>query len=289
MIMTRHYYTLFNLAALSLIIFFGTNTFYDMVRSRLTQVQTDSVLVRHPQSAEPYQKKPLSAFRIITDRNLFGSSEKPTETVKEEDLEDLEPTSLNLTLLGTASGDDQSACAVIEEAGTRKQGLYKVGDGIQDAVVKKILRERVVLRVGEKDEILTMEEPTSDADEKTRPPVHITRQSSRQPARATTITVRRSDIEEALEDINQVLTQARIQPHFRDGRADGLSISRIRRGSIFSRMGLRNGDIIQAVNGNALNSPEDVFALYETLKSGTRASVQITRRGRQRSLIYQFK
>lgn len=288
--MTQRYYTLFNLAALSLIIFFGIDIFYSVARSRLNQVQTNSALVSPLADLEPYQKKPLNDFRIITDRNLFGSSEKASETVKEEDFEDLEPTSLKLNLLGTVSGDDRNTRAVIEETANRKQGLYKVGDGIQDAVVKKILRGKVILRVGGKDEMLTMKEPSSDKEPIARTPFDISRREPRRTSPSgSTITIKRTDIQEALEDINQLLTQARIQPHFKDGTADGLSISRIQRGSIFSKLGLRNGDTIQEVNGNALRSPEDVFSLYEKLKSGAGASVKITRRGRQRNLNYKFK
>jgi len=146
----------------------------------------------------------------------------------------------------------------------------------------------VVLRVGDKDEILTMKEPSSPQKSPYARRAPMT--AGRLPARrASTITVRRSDIQKSIEDINQLLSEARIQPHFRDGNADGLAISRIRRGSIFSKLGLRNGDVVQEVNGNPLNSPEDILSLYEKLKSGDEASLQVTRRGRPRTLNYRFR
>lgn len=37
--------------------------------------------------------------------------------------------------------------AVIEEAKTRKQNLYRVGDTVENATVKMVLREKVVLNV----------------------------------------------------------------------------------------------------------------------------------------------
>jgi general secretion pathway protein C len=190
------------------------------------------------------------------------------------------------------SGDQENARAVIEETDKKKQGLYKVGDSIQDAVVKRILREKVILRVGDKDEILTMKEPSSPKESpfSSRAGMDAGRRlSGRASQRRSTITVRRSDIQESLKDINQLLSQARIQPHYKDGSADGLAISRIKRGSLFSKLGLRNGDVVNEVNGNSLSSPEDVLSLYEKLKSGDAASVQITRRGRQQILNYRFR
>ena len=59
---------------------------------------------------------------------------------------------------GTVTRLDGKAYAVIEDTKTREQNLYRTGDAIQNATVKMILREKVVLTVGEGDEILTMED-----------------------------------------------------------------------------------------------------------------------------------
>jgi general secretion pathway protein C len=49
--------------------------------------------------------------------------------------------------------------AVIEDKKATGQNLYRVGDRVQDALIKMILREGVVLDVGGgKDEILQIEE-----------------------------------------------------------------------------------------------------------------------------------
>ncbi len=290
--MTKLYYTIFNLVSLSLIIYIGVDIFYRTARSRVTDVNISGVATQQAPDIEKHKKIPFSDFLIVTDRNLFGSLEKASEEKEAEEIEGLEPTTLNVALLGTVSGDQQNARAVIEETDKRKQGLYKVGDSIQDAIVKRILREKVILKVGDKDEILTMKEPSSS-----KKPAHAKRAgrgagrrfSRDTRTRGSTITVKRSDIQESIKDINQLLSQARIQPHYKDGAADGLSVSRIKRGSIFSKLGLRNGDIVQDINGNPLSSPEDVLSLYEKLKSGDQASLQITRRGRQRTLNYKFK
>jgi len=290
--MTKLYYTVFNLVALSLIIYVGVDIFYRTARSRVIDVKTSDAAMQQVPDIEQHKKTPFSDYRIITDRNLFGSQEKASEDIKEEELEGLEPTSLKVALLGTVSGDKKNARAVIEETNKRKQGLYKEGDSVQDAVVKRILREKVILRVGDKDEILTMKEPSSPQ----APPVSKRagrdarrRLSQRTSTRGSTITVRRSDIQESIGDINQLLSQARIQPHYKDGNSDGLAISRIKRGSIFSKLGLRNGDVVQEINGSSLTSPEDILSMYEKLKSGDQTSLQITRRGRQKTLNYKFK
>ncbi|TET92048.1 MAG: PDZ domain-containing protein [Desulfobacteraceae bacterium] len=280
--MTKLFYTILNIVAVSLVVYIGVDTFYRVVSSELKGVNTKEIVMEQLPNAEESKRSPLSSFQVITERNLFGSLDKASEDVNKEEIEDLELTSLKIALLGTVTGSEQNAFAVIEETDKRKQGLYKIGDSVQNATVKKILREKVVLRVGTKDEILTMEESAASRRDKGRRP-------SKSTERGTTITVSRKDIQSSLKDINKLMSQVRIRPHFKDGKSDGLSISRIKGGSIFSKLGLRNGDIVQKINGEPINSPDEVLVLYEKLKSGSRVSLEVTRKGEPKTMNYRFR
>jgi len=280
--MTKLFYTILNIVAVSLVVYIGVDTFYRVVSSELKEVNTKEIVMEQLPNAEESKRSPLSSFQVITGRNLFGSLDKASEDVNEEEIEELELTSLKIALLGTVTGSEQNAFAVIEETDKRKQGLYKIGDSVQNATVKKILREKVVLRVGTKDEILTMEESAASRRDKRRRP-------SKSNERGTTITVSRKDIQNSLKDINNLMSQVRIRPHFKDGKSDGLSVSRIKGGSIFSKLGLRNGDIVQKINGEPINSPDEVLMLYEKLKSGSRVSLEVTRRGKPKTMNYRFR
>ena len=283
--MARRYYVIFNLLALSVVIYIGVDLFYKVIRAKLRQFDTATSVAEPAPDDNEQQKAPFDDYRLIIDRNIFGSLDRAAEEVKAEEIEALEPTSLKIALLGTVAGSPRNAVAVIEETTKRKQGLYKVGDSIQDAIIKMILRGKVVLKVEDKDEILTMEEENVRSPEKDRAASRPldTRE------RGTTITVRRSDVQESLNDINKLMSEVRVRPHFRDGKPDGLSISRIKPGSIFSKLGLRNGDIVQGMNDNTIKSPDDILALYEKLKSGSEIQLEIDRRGERKTLDYRFR
>jgi general secretion pathway protein C len=280
--MTKLFYTILNIVALSLVVYIGVDTFYRIVSSELKGVHTKEIVMEPLPNAEERKRSPLSSFQVITERNLFGSLEKASEGVNEEEIEALEPTSLKIALLGTVTGNEQNAFAVIEETDKRRQGLYKIGDSVQNATVKTILREKVVLRVGTKDEILTMEQSAASRRDKGQGPSKSTEPGS-------TITVSRKDIQGSLKDINKLMSQVRIRPHFKDGKSDGLSVSRIQGDSVFSKLGLRNGDIVQKINGEPINSPDEVLALYEKLKSGSRVSLEVTRKGEPKTMDYRFR
>jgi general secretion pathway protein C len=164
-----------------------------------------------------------------------------------------------------------------------------VGDSIQDAVIKSIQRGVVVLKVGDKVEKLTMDEAAARSTGPKKGRVSSRPRSPREEGPGRTITVSRSDIEASLKDINQLLTQARVRPHFKDGKPDGLAINRIKKGSFFSKLGLRDGDIVQAIDNTSIRSPDDILALYKKLKSGSRVGIQINRKGQQQTINYRFR
>jgi len=280
--MTKLYHTIFNLVALSVIVFTGVDIFYRIVRSDLRQVDTKEIAMRQIQDVESHKISSWSDYRVITDRNLFGSLVRSSGHVKLKDIGSLEPTSLKIALLGTTTGNHKNAFAVIEEIDKKKQDLYKAGDSVQGAVLKKVLRGKVILRVNNKDEILIMKKPHSSQTENGK-------RSSKPKPTGTTITVNPSDLQSSLKDLNKLLSQARIRPLFKDGQADGLIITGIKPNSFFSKLGLRNGDNVQGVDGESINSPDDIMGLYGKLKSGSQVSLQITRKGTAKTINYKFK
>jgi len=280
--MSKRYQIIFNLFALAVIIFIGVDLFYMIFRAQLREVDTQKIIIHHLPDIEGHGKEPLDYYRAIVKRNIFGSEEGGSKEIRTEEIEDLQPTALKLSLLGTVTGSQQNAFAVIEEINTKKQGLYRVGDSVQSATVKNILRGKVILRVKDRDEILTMEEATSSGTEKEY-------LRSKPIEKRGTVMVSSSELQESIENVHQLLSQARIRPHFKDGRSDGLAITNIKAGSIFSKLGLKNGDIIRGINGRDIKSPDDVLEMYRKLKSSSQIALEIVRGGEKEIIKYEFR
>jgi general secretion pathway protein C len=96
-------------------------------------------------------------------------------------------------------------------------------------------------------------------------------------------------IESALENLDQLMDQARIRPHIEDGKPSGISITGIKPNTIFRKMRLRNGDIITGVNGEPIESVEDAMKIFSDLRSTPEVQVEIKRRGRKRVLNYKIE
>jgi general secretion pathway protein C len=283
--MIKRYFTLLNLFLIAAIIYFSVNAFYGIAAMQLDP---------GPPSAAGRSKKsvpaktpllPLSHYNAIFERNLFKTKTQASSNPSTINIDTLKQTDLKLKLWGTVTGLKDKTYAVIEEAKTRKQNLYRVGDAVQNATVKMVLREKVVLNVNGKDEVLEIEK-AHNRGRYTPPARRMQRPGSR---RSQKITLRRAHIENALADVNNLLTQINIQPHFQDGKQDGILLTRIKPRSIFLRMGLRNGDIITGVNGKPLDSVDDALKFYTSVSSGENLSLQLKRRGSLRTIEYSIK
>ena len=89
-----------------------------------------------------------------------------------------------------------------------------------------------------------------------------------------------SELNEALENIPLLMTQARAIPYFKDGKSIGLRLFAIKNGSLFEKIGLKNGDILKSINGNSLGDITQAVKLFEKLREERSIKV-ILERGRQ--------
>ena len=101
--------------------------------------------------------------------------------------------------------------------------------------------------------------------------------------------VDRSELDKTLANLNEVATQARIVPSFRNGQPNGFKLFSIRPGSIYSKIGLQNGDVIQKINGFEMNSPDRALEIYTRLRDATSLTIELQRRGGGMTVHYKIQ
>lgn len=298
--MVNRYFSIANILLITAGIYLCVNAFYTLVTARL-DYRVVSTPTRPSQDATPLVKQsqpPMADYKRIVARNIFNSSTEAAAAplpAKKVDIEKLKETDLKLKLWGTVTGQNGQTYAVIEDTKVREQNLYRAGDSIQKAIVKLILREKVVLSVDDRDEILAMEE-IMGRQRGSRPPIRSSSSAaSTAPAKMPVsryprkITLQGEQIEKALENLGDLMEQATFRPHVEDGQPAGITISGIKPNAIFRKMRLRNGDIITGINDSSIQSVEDAVKVFEDLSSGSSIKLQIKRRGREQTLDYSIE
>jgi general secretion pathway protein C len=251
----------------------------------------------------------LTNYHVIIDRNLFNSALSiPVEAVEGgpglddasgRDLLDGDgvASSLRASLVGTIVADPSGwSMAMITDQVSSETGVYRIDDGLmEEATVVAILTQRVVINHNGVREYLELQEEAQP--KKTRPGKRPKTASAKKSTLGEGIkktgenewSIERAEIDKTLSNLNSIAMQARIVPSFKNGEANGFKLFAIRPGSLYSKIGIQNGDIIHKINGFSMNSPDKALEVYQKLKSARSIDVEITRRGRNEKMTYNIK
>lgn len=91
--------------------------------------------------------------------------------------------------------------------------------------------------------------------------------------------VARNEINNALTNLSDLATKARIVPSFKNGVANGFKLFSIVPDSLYARIGIQNGDVIRRINGYEMNSPDKALEIYQKLRDASRIEIELERRG----------
>jgi len=248
-----------------------------------------------------------SDYMVITRRNLFQTADLKKQEDVAKSLEaapaEVKPlVPLKLKLVGTIVGTIARPWAIIQDLSNQKQDMYREGDRVTDAVVKKISRNKVVLDHGGNEEILLAfeSEPSNSGPGGKGPETHKQADQSSPGSRFDLGSLGRkvsqyrweldrSEVSRAVDNASQLLTQVRIVPHFDKGQTDkpdGFQIANVKQGGFFEKLGVMQGDIIKEVNGEPVDSPEKAFAAYQKFKTESNVKIVIERQNQLHTLTY---
>ena len=273
------------LALMAVFIYQGVGIFYKTLALQLIRMRpTTAAEIKAPAAAVAV-REPLDAYRVIPERNLFGTTtksvaDKQTAVASQQDI------ALLFDVKGTVAGEGKYGFAIIEEKGTKKQRLVKVGDTVAGAKVIRIKRNAIDVLVEEQERTLKMAEMK---EAPILPSAAAATAPAGPPSQPDAIVMNRSELQEAMADMGSMLSQAQIRPYFNAGVPDGFIVTSIRSGSLYQKMGIANGDIIQEVNNRKIQTADDLSGLLNTLKSTNDISLMVKRGGTPKTMNYQFR
>ena len=155
------------LIVITVLVYAGVHLWYGVVEKRLQQQDPPARVASQSQQVAPQQQpgpvsSPANDVQAILERNIFqanrgGDKSATTESI-DSDLENLAQTQLSLTLLGTVTGSQDDARAIIRDDKTKLEDLYQIGSEVQGALVNRIARGKVVLQVNGREEVLVIKD-----------------------------------------------------------------------------------------------------------------------------------
>jgi general secretion pathway protein C len=209
-------------------------------------------------------------------------------------------TSLHAKLQGeTLSNDPLWSRAFIEDTQAHSFDNYMVDDRIQGARVLNITDDCgslvksladseepkpcvLVLNAGHREYIDDKEGNGPVLSSIVAPPPVAVAPDNGNPVKAigeNEYDIPKSEVDKTLSNLNDVAMQARIVPAFKDGQATGFKLFSIRPDSIYSKLGIQNGDVIRRINGFDINSPDKALEAYSKLRDSSHIEIEVERNG----------
>ncbi len=215
--------------------------------------------------------------QAIADAHLFGVASAEAPPPVRESLDDLEETRLNLSLKGTiAAADATQSIAIIADT-RNEEKVYAIDDVVvPGATLHAVYADRVVLNRSGALEVLKLPQdfPTSSQPVRRATPV------------ATRTTETNPSIQEAITaNATKLADVIRPTPYFVAGQQQGYRVYPGRDRRQFAALGLRPGDLIKDIDGQALTDPQQAMEIFQNLGSADQVSVTVERNGQPEVLV----
>jgi general secretion pathway protein C len=266
-------YTLALIALLTASAYFLADTVDAMIgRSLDAAPRFTTPLERDRPVLEP--RRELSDYSSILERGLFGEGKGPSSGPAVQ--------SSNYKLIGTIEGGSFSGAVLEDSTGQVFYRLHqKLPDGSQ---IVKVKRDKVTIQrpegstidilLADDDKIINVQKPGSEGVKKVSDSKYM---------------VDQREMLASTENMSQILTQARALPYMEQGKTVGFRISEITPGSIYEKIGLQNGDVIQKVNSQEVDDPAKFFQLYQGLRTERFIAIDLIRGGARQTLNYEIR
>ncbi len=223
----------------------------------------------------------------ILSSGLFPKAEIPVvATVMPAGQSSLNASS-KIRVLGTVVGDGVGSLAVLQDVATQKQRLYRIHQEIPDlGDIEEIRKNGVLIRKGSQREFVEL------VIDPRKPSVKAVKASvpASQPVKFQLRRVLdRREVEQSTADLPKLLSQARAVPNYSDGNLNGWRIELVKPNSMFQKLGLQKGDVVQRINGVEVRDPGMMLTLFQQVKNEQSVSLDMLRSDRAMTVTYEIR
>src|SRR5215831_4736770 len=193
-----------------------------------------------------------------------------------------------IKLLGVVVGDRVGVSAIIEELSSKRQLILRLHDQIPDVgEISEIRSNGIVIRQGDQQELLELAIGQAD-----KPPP-LPQVASTGPATVSGGQIKkvldRREVEQAMNDLPKLLSQARAVPVLANGTMNGFRLDYIAPTSFYEKIGLQYGDILKQVNGVEIKDPSTILSLFQQLRNEKSVKLDIVRNNQRTSMLFEIR
>lgn len=225
-------------------------------------------------------ERSLKDLEPVLKNNPFGFTGGELRPITETG----DSSSFEMRLVGTVSGGLDYAIFLTKEG---KQEVFKRGERIfSSGILERVYKDKVIIYTGGRKREIPLSDILTIEISKTKEiaPTSLVKRSGE-----SSFVVNQEGIMHALENPAQLMTDARLQPNYVNGRQEGFMLREVRNGGIYQSLGLQNGDVLLRINNYDITNPEIALQAFTALRGMDRVDLDIIRNGTRMTLNYQIR
>jgi type II secretory pathway component PulC len=223
-------------------------------------------------------------YAAVLSHDPFGGSPGLAGQTREGDSEgESVSEALGVTLVGTVSGSAPLARVVLRDVKTKATTVYRIGDHVGGAILESVAKESAVFLAGQRRLVLKRSAVGSKGTTPAAPSGDRVAEdlASVTPAAAEPHT---TTPRAAAAAMGEFLDKVTVTPARGENGAEGLRITGLDQIPAARQLGLEEGDVICAVNGQSLADPRKAFQVFRKVKSQDSIQVDLVRKGQSKTL-----
>jgi len=217
--------------------------------------------------------------QAIAEAHMFGVADQESAApvvVVEENLVDTRLT--NLSLKGTIASDYPDYSVAVIADGNAEEKVYVIGDSLgSGTTIHAIYPDRVVLN--ENGALTNLKLPK----EFPNAVATATRRDMTSTARAQEETQSLQEV--VTENMAKLTDVIRPTPYMVNGEQAGYRVYPGRNRQQFAALGLRPGDLIMDIDGQALSDPTQAMQIFQSLGTAEQVTVTVERNGQPETIV----
>jgi general secretion pathway protein C len=191
-----------------------------------------------------------------------------------------------IKLLGVVVGDH--VAAIIEELSSKRQLFFRLHDQIPDVgEISEIRHNGIVIRQGDQQELLELS--TGQPDKPPTPQVASTGPAAALSGGQIKKVLDRREVEQAMNDLPKLLSQARAVPVLTNGTMTGFRLDYIAPTSFYEKIGLQYGDVLKQVNGVEIKDPGTMLSLFQQLRNEKSVKLDLLRNNQRTTMMFDIR
>jgi general secretion pathway protein C len=191
-----------------------------------------------------------------------------------------------IKLLGVVVGDH--VAAIIEELSSKRQLFLRLHDQIPDVgEISEIRHNGIVIRQGDQQELLELS--TGQPDKPPTPQVASTGPAAALSGGQIKKVLDRREVEQAMNDLPKLLSQARAVPVLTNGTMNGFRLDYIAPTSFYEKIGLQYGDVLKQVNGVEIKDPGTMLSLFQQLRNEKSVKLDLLRNNQRTTMMFEIR